>query len=729
MNRKKRPKPPHNPKTPKITKNLTRTLLQFVEGRRYKPMTKEELCNELDIPLMHQPLFHQILQDLEASGALALQKNRYSLPQLKKTTVTGPISMHHKGFGFVKAPMGPDIFIPKHLTLQAVDGDTVEVEVSPVVSVKGPEGAVIAVLKRSRTHLAGIVLEKCKGHCIVYSPLLGKTKLIFLKGKVSPLKEGDRIICKIMHWANAADQVEAELSSCIGHISDPSIDIEAAIEEFELPNSFSLEAKEEAKAFGKRISKKELDKRLDLTEQECVTIDPDTAKDFDDAISLTRDEAGNFHLGVHIADVAHYVRSGSYLEKDAYLRCNSTYFPGTCIPMLPEELSNELCSLKPHVNRLTMSVLASFDAEGNLRDYRIARSVINSKKRFTYKEALAVLTEKKKSPFSPLLQRMVTFCHLLKKKRSERGSIDFAMPENAIIVNNKGMPEKIERIEYDITHQMIEEFMLKANELTAIHLAQEQKSLIYRVHEEPADESVQDFYTLARALGFSLPAQPTHRDIQTLFQNAKDSPLIHQLSVAFIRSMKLAQYSVDNVGHYGLSLTHYCHFTSPIRRFTDLIIQRLLMNELPEDCDLETIAHNCSEKERTSFKAESSVKQLKKLRLAETYFHEDPNQIYAATVTKIKPFALFFEVTAFDIEGSLHVSELGNDFFEFNSPRLSFRGTRTGLTYSAGQQIYVRLDRINFILQETAWSLVAKPPTVRADKRAKTALPRKIDDF
>jgi ribonuclease R len=712
MTRKKRSKATQ----PKITKNLISTALQFINGRRYTPMTAEELSQQLDIAEEHQELFLEILEGLVAAGTLTSLKNRFSLPQKSQMLVTGTISVHHKGFGFVKAPEGPDIFIPKHLTREAVDGDTVEIEVASVVSAKGPEGAVIAVLKRSRTHLAGIVLEKAKGHFTAYSPLLGKTKLITVKAKPGAIKEGDRIICKILHWRNDFDQVEAELTRCIGHISDPSIDIACAIEEFELPNDFTAEAREEAKSFSKRVSKAEVESRLNLTQDECVTIDPDTAKDFDDAISLTKDDKGHYHLGVHIADVAHYVKPGSHLERDAFLRCNSTYFPGRCVPMLPEELSNELCSLKPNVNRLTMSVLATFDASGSLLHYKIARSIIKSQKRFTYKEALEVITGKRKSPHAPLLNRMTEFCNVLKKKRFERGSIDFAMPENVIIIDESGAPQRIERIEYDITHQMIEEFMLKANELTAMHLAGQKKTLIYRIHEEPAEESYQDFYSLARSLGFLLPAKPNHLDIQTLFQTAKDSPFLHQLSVAFIRSMKLAQYSPDNIGHYGLALEHYCHFTSPIRRYTDLIIQRLLMNELPGETDLEVVAHACSEKERISFKAENSVRHLKKLRLADTYFKEDPTKIYPAVITKIKPFALFFEVSAFDIEASLHVSQLGNDFFEFNSPRLSFRGTRTGLTYTAGQQIHVRLDRINFILQETEWSLVASPPTPRAGK-------------
>jgi ribonuclease R len=264
---------------------------------------------------------------------------------------------------------------------------------------------------------------------------------------------------------------------------------------------------------------------------------------------------------------------------------------------------------------------------------------------------------------------------------------------------------------------MIEEFMLKANEIVATHLAKEGKTLIYRVHEQPSPESYQDFYTFARSLGFQLPAVPTRLDIQKLFQDAKDSPLLSQLSVSFIRSMKLAAYSADNLGHFGLALEHYCHFTSPIRRYTDLIIQRLLFNELPETINIEAIATACSEKERISFRAESSVVLLKKLRLAGTYFAEDPSRIYPAIITRIKPFALFFEVPLFDLEGNIHISKLGNDYFEYNSTRMAFRGSRTGKSYIGGQQIYVRLDNINYILLQSEWTLVPPPATLPKKKK------------
>lgn len=698
-------------KKPKIASNFSKTVSQYIRGKRYSPSTLSELTRQLDIADVHKRLFKEVLDDLVEKGELALNREKYTLPS-SASLITGTISVHPKGFGFVRCQEGPDVFIPKHSMMDAVDGDTVEVEVNPVVSAKGPEGVIVAILKRSRTHLAGIILQKTARHYVAYAPLLGIEKPVRVTSK-EELKEGDRVICKVKTWHSDTDMVQAEMTHYIGHISDPSVDIQAAVQEFELPDGFSKEAIAEAKSYG---TKAQPENRKDLTEWEVVTIDPDTAKDFDDAISLTKDERGHFFLGVHIADVSHYVKPGSHLDKEAYLRCNSTYFPGQCIPMLPEELSNELCSLKPKVIRLTQSVFAEFDPKGNMVNYEIARTFIKSQKRFTYKEALAVL-EGKKSPHSALLKRMVELCHLLKQKRMERGSIDFSLPDDVILVDDKGVPQKIERVEYDITHQMIEEFMLKGNELVATHLAKQGKTLIYRIHEEPSPESYQDFYTFARSLGFFLPATPTRQDIQKLFREAKDSPLLGQLSVSFIRSMKLAAYSPDNLGHFGLALEHYCHFTSPIRRYTDLIIQRLLFDEMPEETDIQAIATACSEKERLSFRAESSVTLLKKLRLAGAHFAIDPSRIYPATVTRVKPFALFFEVSAFDLEGNVHVSKLGNDYFEYNATQMSFRGARTGKMFTGGQEIFVRLEKIDYILLQAEWAMIVEPAPKKRKRR------------
>jgi ribonuclease R len=384
--------------------------------------------------------------------------------------------------------------------------------------------------------------------------------------------------------------------------------------------------------------------------------------------------------------------------------------------MLPEELSNELCSLKPDEIRLTVSVLMDFDKHGTLLKQEVVRSYIKSKKRFTYLEAKDVLDAKKKSPHAKTLKRMVDLCLLLKKKRYERGSIDFALPEIVIVTDEKGEPQGIKRVEYDITHQLVEEFMLKANEAVAIELNHHRgKELIYRIHETPQEENFEDFLQFARTLGFKVPAKLAPGDLQALFEEAKKGPFLHQLSVAFIRSMRLAQYSSENVGHFGLALEHYCHFTSPIRRYSDLIIERLLFDEEPEDIDLDKIAQHCSEQERISFRAEMSVKTLKKLRLLHTYFAEDSHREYKAIVTKIKPFGLFFELQDLMLEGFLHISELEDDYFIFDEKRNLLFGRGTGKVHKLAELIKVRLSHVDLIQLESNWILCSDLP--RRSKR------------
>lgn len=698
----------------KIYENLSKTIQQFLLGRRYEPMGQAALFKRLKIPASLHPLCKEIIADLVEDGVIEIRKKQIALKQQEIKAITGLLHMHPRGFGFV-TPDHPldtpqDIFIPKHLTDSAVHGDKVEVVINPDSNwEKGPEGKIVSIVKRGRTHLGCTIRQfDSRGNLLAYAPLLGISKPVMIETEEeSPLKIGDRVIVKVLDWGDEEGAAVGELSHHIGHISDPSCDIAAAVEEYDLNDIFSQSVVKEAKAFGKTVPKKDLKGRKDLTKITSFTIDPETAKDYDDALSLTKDKKGNYHLGVHIADVAHYVRHSSALDREASERCNSTYFPGSCIPMLPEELSNQLCSLKAKVNRLTVSVLMEFSPDGSLVDYEIVRAYINSAKRFTYEEAKEVIDGKKKSVHAPELKLMVELCHLLKRKRYERGSIDFSLPDLVIEIDPKGVPTGVKTVEYDISHQLVEEFALKANEMVAKHLSGKGKLLIYRIHEEPSQENREDFFALARSLGFQLPDKPTTHDIQKLFNEAKTTPYGQQLSVGFIRSMKLAYYSPDNVGHFGLSLEYYCHFTSPIRRYTDLIIQRLLFDEEDKDTDVYKIALKCSEQERISFRAEMSVKVLKKLRLLKGYLDEDANKEYTAAITRIKPFGIFFELSPLMLEGFLHISELEDDYFVFDPRRNILQGKSTGKIHSVGENIKVRPTAVDFIALETKWELAA----------------------
>lgn len=684
-------------------------------------MTAKELYEKLAFPDQYREMFLPILNELEKEHMISSSQGRYRKGAQSELTATGLLHVHARGFAFLQpddpAKFAEDIFIPKHLTMNAVDGDRVEVLVNPVVSEKGPEGQVLSIISRGRTRLTGIVQALYQEEALVYVSLLGKEQEVLVEKEEHALKVGDRITMDVVEWGSKGRKTVCRLHHIIGHISDPTTDIPAAIEEFEIRNVFPKNLLKEAEKFGTQVPLSEIQKREDLRKITCVTIDPDTAKDFDDAISLNKAENGHYHLGVHIADVSHYIQPGSPLDIEASLRCNSTYFPGTCIPMLPSNLSDNLCSLKPNVNRLTASVIMEFDPAGQMINYRVSKSVIKSAKRFTYKEAKLVLDGKKKSEHAPLLHLMVELCKLLKKKRYERGSIEFAIPELVIVIDEKGVPQKTELIEYDVTHQMIEEFMIKANEVVATHLSNLGKNLTFRVHDEPSEENMKDFSVLAQAFGFQLSEKPTPLELQKMFDEALSTPSGQYLATSYIRRMRLAFYSADNVGHYGLSLTHYCHFTSPIRRYVDLVAHRVLFGEADERELIEKIAERCSEKERLSAKAENSVLLLKKLRYLQIHEKEHSGSEYQAIITRVKPFGLFFEVVDFMLEGFVHISEIGFDYYIYDDYTLQLEGETSGELFRSGDTIKVSLKKIDFLRQETEWEIVNH---AESDKKQKS---------
>lgn len=403
--------------------NLYKTVLQFIQGKSFQSLTLGELSERLHLQDQHTEVLSSVLSTLIEEGFVEVVRGRFASKKVAEAAniITGILRLHPRGFGFVKPENATlatqDIFIPKHLTNNAVDGDTVEVLVSDVVSEKGPEGKVVNIASRARTHLAGTIFQVSPSEdYYAYAPMLGPAqRVLVMTNKRTSLKVGDRVVMEVLEWGDKEHHTTAKLTRMIGHISDPTCDIPAALEEYELRKEFPLAATEEARQYGNRVSLKEIKKREDLRSLTCFTIDPDTAKDFDDAVNLIKDEKGHYHLGVHIADVSHYVHSGTALDIEAQLRCNSTYFPGYCLPMLPRELSDNLCSLKPNVNRLTASILMEFDPEGTLVNYRMTKSVINSCKRFTYREAKAVLDGKKASIHLDTLKLMVDLCSLLKE--------------------------------------------------------------------------------------------------------------------------------------------------------------------------------------------------------------------------------------------------------------------------------------------------------------------------
>jgi ribonuclease R len=707
----------------KNLKKIRNQLWSLLKSEDYQPQKQTELFKSCKLTKKHHSLAKDIITEFLTKNMIEI-KNSLIYPVVKKEDpiLSGKISMHAKGFGFVipddleKHPK--DIFIPKSQTLGAIDQDRVQVRIiSEGKKDKGPDGAVVAILQRGRESIVGIVFEIIDKTAVIFCPILGDNKFISVQiNKSNSIKQGDRVLLQIKDWSTFPEKPSANILKVFGNIDDASLDIEVSIHDYKIRKEFPKEAIEEAKKYPKNPTKANLKNRLDLTQVETFTIDPDTAKDYDDALSLSLDDKGDYHLIVHIADVTSYVTANSALDHEAHQRGNSTYFPGSCVPMLPEELSNGLCSLKENVVRLCVSVFIHFDADGEMKHYDIRRSYIKSQKRFTYKQAKKVLDEEEASVHFPTLKLMEKLALLLQKKRHQRGSVDLSMPELVLKIDHEGKPTGFEIVEYDITHQLVEEFMLKANEVVAHALLSRGSSAIFRVHETPGISETEDFANLARVFGFQLKKNPTQKDIQKLFLEAKTTPYLQALSVAFIRSMKMAVYSEQNVGHFGLSLEHYCHFTSPIRRYSDLIVHRILLESSMTTEELKKISSHCSDTERNSFKAEQSVLSLKKMRFLKQMHEDSPGNCIPAMITKVKPFGVYFELKGLQIDGFIHVSDLGHEYYIYSDKYNSFTGETSGVVYSTGKELSVQIQHVDLLKQETSWKVI----TVAKPKRKKT---------
>ena len=615
----------------------------------------------------------------------------------------GKFFLHVKGFGFVQPDNTnhPEVFVPPRKNKSAISGDTVMVRVLTKSS-KGYEGIIHEVVKRERDEFVATVIDDEKDCFILFSPLIGENKEILLKKNKKHFDIGDRLTVKIIEYND--HRLTAEYIKFLGNISDSSIDVQTAILAHRIRNKFPKQVLQEASKLS--ITKKDYQDRMDFRDIETITIDPTTAKDFDDAISLSKSENGNYLLGVHIADVSHFVKKGSELDQEAFLRSNSTYFPTKVVPMLPEKISNNLCSLVEGEDRFTVSVLMEITEYGKVVDKEIVKSVIKSDKRFTYDEAFSILSDKKDHSHRKILEDMRSLCYIFKKKRKQRGSVELSIPDTQIICDENETPTHLETHQYDITHQMIEEFMLKANEIVAEELLARGEGGIYRVHDEPDSTTLENFYSFIRLLGYRLPPSPTPDDITKLFEDAKDHPHIEQMAIKYIRSQRLAIYSPNNIGHYGLRLENYSHFTSPIRRYSDLVVHRILFEGPCTDDELKMASDRCSENERKSFVAETSVIKLKKYRLLDKYFDDDVDKIYNCTISGVNGKGITFDIEDLGIDGFIHVSHLKDDYYVFNEKSLQLKGKDTGFTYKIGAKVKVQLAAIDLVFLDAKWIVV-----------------------
>lgn len=633
--------------------------------------------------------------------------NKYHLDRKLPIQAEGVLSAHFRGFGFVAFQGGlwGEVFIPKQKMRGAVDGDHVQVKIDySKMDKKGPDGSILAIIKRNRKSIVGVVKHPlANGDMVAYSALLNDTIVIRKSSNKKTSEVGDRVIIKVINWGDEGADLEGELEECLGSIYDPSIDVDVALEEYHLSETFPKDVEKELSLIPKRVSPKDYKGRKDFRDELTVTIDPKTAKDFDDAITFKKHQDGQVELYVHIADVSNYVQPDTALDIEAKRRSNSTYFPGKCIPMIPPQLADNLCSLKPNVLRLTLSVCMRFCPEGELLDYKIVKGVIKSKKRYTYEQVQEVLDGKSRDVHEKTLKQMAVFSQKLRSKRIQQGAVEISTKESVIHVDEKGVPTGTVIIDHDISHQLVEEFMVLTNKVVATHLDGKKIPAMYRIHEPPSDDNMKDFLKVVKLMGFPVSKRIDGHFLNKLFKETKDDPIGPFIVVSYIRSMRLAVYDITSKGHYGLNIDHYTHFTSPIRRYPDLVVHRALFDDVLEEGALQEIAKSSSDNERLSAKAEGSVLQLKKLRLLASYFQENPERSYQAVVTKVLPFGVVVNIEDLLLEGMVHVVDFYDDYYTFDDVRLMLIGRHGKKHIRIGTEVKVILKDIDLITNEAKW--------------------------
>jgi ribonuclease R len=681
-------------------------VLKLLGRRDYAPANVPELLGQLRMPPGRQQELQRILHRLEQSGRIARTKGNRYIQSHEADLVPGRIRINRQGKGFLQPddPGLKEIMIPEEATSTALHEDRVLVrrDIKP----KGlrPErlepqtGAVIRILERKRTQIVG-TLQRGREFLYVIpdDPRMPHDVYVPPPRDVGrPARPGDKVVVELREWQSRHTNPEGEIIEVLGSPDEEGVDMLSVLRQYNLPPHFPKNVLQEARAVGTAVPSHELAGRVDCRRHPVITIDPDDAKDFDDAICLERVSGEHWKLWVHIADVSHYVKPGTALDEEARRRGNSTYLVDRVIPMLPEALSNELCSLKPDADRLTRCVEFLLSDDGRVLDTKFYAAVIHSQRRFTYKQVLAILRRKPSDPIEQLLHDAHSMAQRIRRSRFKAGSLDLDFPEMKIRLDNRGRLASIEKVENDVSHQLIEEYMLLANEAVATRLMRQNVPAIYRVHEEPDERRLREYREDVLSNHVPCGNLTKRAEVQKLLHKLGTISIGAALKIGFLRSLMRARYAVEPLGHYGLAKSRYAHFTSPIRRYADLVVHRALFQKSHGTAhSLKATADHISETERNSADAERDSKDVKLYAFLTAQLRASQPPTYAALVIDVRNFGFFVDVPGLAMSGLVHLSGLEDDFYVFDAERNQLIGRRSRRVIRLGDNVQVRVAKVD----------------------------------
>ena len=719
------------------------TLLEFMREEAYRPMDIQELVSVFDINPDEYRAFKKTLKTMEKEGLIfRTKKDKFALPE-RLGLITGKLQAHAKGFGFLipEVEGEKDVFIPSSFINGAMNGDRILVQITREdKNGKKREGEVIQILERGNTKIIG-VYEDSKNFGFVIAEDTRISQDIFISKKDrNGAKDGDVVVVEITKWPEKRRSPEGVVKEVLGQKGDKGLDILTIIKKYGLPEEFPPKVQAFTAGIDEEIPLKEYKRRKDLRDVRMVTIDGEDAKDLDDAVSIERLDNGRYRLGVHIADVSHYVREKNPLDKEALKRGTSVYLIDRVIPMLPKKLSNGICSLNPKVDRLTLSCIMVIDGSGKVLDHEIVESVIRTNERMNYTDVTKILKDndpelsKRYDYLLDDFKAMEELCNILYKKRTKRGAIDFEFEESKIILNEFGKPIDIKPYEREIANRIIEEFMLVCNETVAEHMFWSHLPFVYRIHEDPDEEKLEKFREFIYNLGYIVKwnGEVKPRNLQEILEKVRGKKEETVVSTLLLRSMMRAKYSPECVGHFGLAAKYYCHFTSPIRRYPDLQIHRIIKEFINGKIDddrskkltalVDYAARQSSETENIATEAEREVDDLKKAE----YMLDRIGEEFEGIVSSVTSFGMFVELPN-TIEGLIHITALDDDYYIYDENHLCLMGERTKKIYRLGDFVKVRCSKVDIPNREIYFDMV-EDEYIREEIKASKELAEKISE-